>query len=157
MIVFLQRVSEFIFVYFFQSCLYVGGIYLINKKEIQWKRFFLCASLSMIATFTIRQFPINFGIHTVLSMILLIYLAIVILKIKAQSVVKSALIVTVSILVLEGFYLLLLKTALGKQGFDNLINNEHLKEMSGIPVNLVLLLCLFFLYLYRKKRSRVGK
>lgn len=157
MVTFLQRAAEFVFVYFFQCCLYVAGIYFVGKKDIQWKQFFLCAFLSMLATYTIRQFPINFGIHTILSMIFLIFIAILILKIQAQSVVKGVLIITVSVLILEGFYVLLLKAVLGEERFLDLINNAFLKEMSGVPVNIVLFICLLFLYLLRKRKLRVDK
>jgi len=149
----LQRAAEFIFVYFFQSVLFVYGIHFFSKHPIKWKPFFLCAGASMVATY-IARILLTFGNHTIFSLIILILLSIFILKIPTQAVVKSALLITIIIFIFEGVNFLSLKTILGNARFNELIQDDFQKRMAGLPSNVLLTAFLAAAYFIRKKRNK---
>ncbi len=153
MILFMQRVAEFVFVYFYQSILFVYGIHFFSKHPIKWKPYFLCAVISMIATYFAR-IALTFGNHTIFSLIILILLSIILLKIPAQAVVKSALIITILMYLFEGTLWISFKTIYSAAEFEDFLNSETSKIVSGILSNVMLTILLFVLYMFRKKKAR---
>ena len=100
---------QVICVYLLQSIVFVFSLYTFTKTKIQKREFILCTFIFMVGTYIIRLLPIYFGVHTLLSLILLMFLGFYVLKLPVYSTIKATLFTTVILLLVEAANLFVLK------------------------------------------------
>lgn len=71
-----------------ESFLSILIIYSLGRKRIIWKSYFLLSILLAIVEYSTRMLPINFGVHTMLDMLLIILLAVYVIKIPVLKAVS---------------------------------------------------------------------
>lgn len=149
----IEEIIMFVFLYFYQSILYVFGIHLFCNHPIRWKPFFLCTVLSMIVTYLARIL-LTFGNHTLFSLIFLILLSIAILKIPAQKVVKSSLLIAIITFIYEGIIFFIFSAFIGVEEFRKLFKTNNGRIITGLLSNLLLTITLFSIYFYKKRKAQ---
>ena len=152
MLTILEYAVLFVFFYLFQSMIFVYSIHLFSNHPVRWKLYFICAFLSMVATYLARQ--LTYGVHTLYSLIALILLAVVLLRIPAQKVVKSALLIALLTLVFELVISLICIAIVGKDNYTEFLETNRGKSVIGILINLMLALSLVPVYFYKKNKAR---
>ncbi|HQA16346.1 MAG TPA: hypothetical protein PKX71_05250 [Candidatus Avimonas sp.] len=106
----------------------------------------------MVATYLARQ--LTYGVHTLYSLMALIILVVVLLRIPAQKVVKSALLIALLTLVFELVISLVCIAIIGKDSYTEFLKTNRGKSVIGILVNLMLALSLVPVYFYKKNKAR---
>lgn len=150
----LEQIALFLFLYLYQSVIYVFGIHLFSKHQIKWKPFFICAAASMAITYFVRIF-LTFGNHTLFSLIFLIILSITLLKIPAQKAVKSALFVAIITFIFEGAIFFVFSAFMGIDPFKKFLETNLGKISIGLLCNVMLTIFLLPIYFF-KKRKRIS-
>ncbi len=100
-----------------------------------------------IMIFIIRSLPISYGIHTILSIMVLVLLSYTINKIDVTIAVKSTIITIILQFICEGINIFIIQYVL-KNDMNYIFNNSKLKTMYGIP-SLIIFTCIVLLLYIR--------
>lgn len=124
--------------------LVLSGLILLDKKMDTKNVLKKGILLGVLVTF-IRLLPINFGVHTVLSMIVL---GIIVYKSSDNQLIKSMIstcMIWISLALSEGIYIFI-ATGIFKIPFDKLANNKSLYSALITLPSLLILLGIVFIF-----------
>lgn len=141
---------QFIFVYFLQSIIFVFCLYVLSGKSVDRRKFLSTSIVFMLGTLLIRALPIHFGVHTLICMLLLILLGNKMLALSIYTAIKASLFALIILLSLESLNVFLFTLIWGYQRFDALMDNSWTKNLLGLVVNLVFLLTVSVIYLWKR-------
>lgn len=147
-------VVQFICIYLLQSVAAVLALHTFTNTKIVKKSFFLTSFLFMMGTLLIIMLPIHRGVHTLLSLLLLILLGTVLLKLPIYTTIKGTLVATVILLLAESVAILVMSSLLGMEAFDALMADPILKYVAGFPSTLVFLLVMVTIHMLKQRRAR---
>ena len=127
--------------------------FVLAKTELIWKRIVLLGCIMSIVTFLIRQLPVTFGLHTIVSMIMLI------LSINqlGKTSVGRAIIVTIM-----SFVALIIAETITSMAFftvfrvspEAVSQNSLLMIASGWPAVILLFLTSYLILMFRQRKIR---
>lgn len=126
------------------------SIYAFSGTTLSKKRYIVAASVLSINTYLVRMLPINFGVHTILLLMLYIIVAVNISKIDMMMAIKLSLIATI-ILSICDFVNLFMLVKIFSISIENLLDDTFTKTMLGLPSLGLFFIIVFFFY---KKNSR---
>ncbi len=92
----------------------------------------------LIMIFIIRSLPISYGIHTILSIMVIILLSYIINGIDIMKAVKSTIITIIFQLICEGTNIFIIQYIL-EEDMNHIFSNPNLKTIYGIPSLIILL------------------
>lgn len=148
----LLSIIQNVFVFLFQSILFIYGIHLLSNQKINIKYFIIAHAITMITTYFAREM-LTYGIHTMISMIILIILSMWLFKIPAQKAVKYALLLTILMFLFEGvIYLIFMLLGIPEVFLDSVSG----KIAAGIISNVMLIITLFVIRFIKKRSKRQG-
>lgn len=133
-----------------ESLFLMIGLYMFSKTTINKNKYILASVIYMLTTYFIRQLPISFGIHTILTICSAILLAHLICNIEITGCIKSVLIIYLIIIISELINILILQLIFGAR-VDTLLADQMTKTILGIPSTLMLGLSLFVYYKYTQR------
>lgn len=150
-------IFEFLLGYVLQSFAIVLGIYVFNKKRLSVKGYLIASFLVIIISYTVRLLPISFGVHTILNVLFLFLICISVLKMPAYQTIRSALFVTMILLICEMADVAVMVTVLGKEHFEYLMSDAAKKALIGFPGAVIfsLLMTMAYLLANRQKEKKV--
>lgn len=149
----LRGIAEVGLVYLPQDISIIIGIYTFNKQKIQFKKFLACIVITLIAISLIRLLPISFGIHTLLGMIVLIFLGIFLLGFPIHKTIMSVFITTIILLIVEIINMKVLTIIYGADGFKTIMDNPITNAVAGFPVSVLLFVIILILYFKLTKQA----
>ncbi|WP_461207181.1 hypothetical protein [Clostridium sp. DL1XJH146] len=115
-----------------EEFLFVLAIHTFSKTGINLKKYLLAGGLFWIFASLIRLLPIQYGIHTILSLIVLIILVNYINKIEVVKAIRAGLITLIVEFVFEGINFFIIQFIL-KVDLDTMMNDPILKTLYGLP------------------------
>jgi len=127
--------------YILQSITYVLGVYAVNKRKIDIKLFSIATLIFSLATYAIREtgwIKIDFGVHTLLLLMVIILLGVGLLKNNIYPTALAAIIVSLSVIISETVTALCVSSILGSNNVEKFFANEFNKAAAVIPANLAL-------------------
>ncbi|MBE6056767.1 hypothetical protein ACFLKB_05320 [Clostridium sp. FAM 1755] len=130
-----------------EAFLLIFAIHTFSNTRINKKRYLLSSFLMIIMIFIIRSLPISYGIHTILSIMVLVLLSYIINKIDVITAVKSTIITIIFQFVCEGINIFIIQYVL-KDDMNYIFNNANLKTIYGIP-SLIIFTCIVLLLYIR--------
>jgi len=137
-----------------ESAIFMLGIYAFSKTKIIAKQYWSVVSILFVAIYFIRLLPINYGINTLLSVIVSAILGIAIIRITFLQAIKAALLTTVAVLIGEGVNFYLLQVAYGTQKTLEIIEDPIAKTINTIPSTIVFGLIIFTVYYFNVIRVK---
>ena len=149
--------AKYLFGYVLQSVTFVLGIYAINKKRIEFKPFVIVTAIFSVATFILRWLvetkKINFGVHTLLSIIIIIFLGVIILKTTIYDTTLAAVIISISIIFFsEAVTALWVGIALGFENIKVFFEDPLNLALSIIPTGIMFFIIVLLIYRHRTKK-----
>lgn len=135
-----------------EGFLFVLAVYIFSKTKIDKKKYIICSVIFAISMFIIRLLPINYGVHTILSLMLLVLLITTYNKMDVIKAMKSVLIVVLMQFLIEGINVLIL-TLIPSINIDNLFKDPITKTLVGLPSLIVAYLIVYSFYLLNKKKE----
>ncbi|SHJ08687.1 hypothetical protein [Parasporobacterium paucivorans] len=145
---------EYLLGYALQGFIIVLGIYAFNRKRIEVKSYVLTSLLTIIVSFLVRMLPISFGVHTILNMLFLFLICIMFLKMPGFSTIRSALLVTVILLVSEMANVAVVISIIGKAKFENQMLFSSNRAIIGLPGALFFAVLIILAYYFSNYRLR---
>lgn len=129
----------------------VFASYAFSKTKVEWNKYFLSSFILGVCVFAIRLLPINYGVHTILNIIVLTVIVIYINKIDTIKAIKSSVITPILLFILEGVNVMFLKIIVADK-LDAIVTDPTLKTLYTLPslLGLILIVCLYY---YKMKKE----
>lgn len=123
--------------------LFILSIYIFTFTKINLKNLFLSCILYTIAVYTIRILPIQFGVHAILNLFVIILLCIKINKINGIKTIFACLVSFIILFICDqtSCFLMMLFT---NNNTNSIIQNPMLKVLYSIP-SLLLYFCIILI------------
>ena len=138
-----------------EGFLFIFAIYVFSQINIDRKKYLISSLLFSTSVYIIRLLPINYGVHMILSVLVLSFISIVYNKIDAIQSIKSIIILYIIQLISEAVNVVLLN--LMKLDLDKLFKDPVKKSILGLPSLLITLTIIIIFYLINKKRRKLKK
>ncbi len=133
-----------------EAFIFIFTILAFAKVKVSKKNYVLSSSILCLAIPFVRFLPINYGVHVIINLILLVSINVVINKLEVISTIKASIILTVISFILEGINILCLSLIFG-DNFESIISNPTLKTILGLPSLILLLIISLLYYKYTNK------
>lgn len=137
-----------------EEFLIIFAVYAFSKTVINIKRYMLSSIIFVIAIYLIRLLPIQYGVHTILSIIVIIVLTVNINKINIIKSIQASIIVTILEFICEGINMLIIQHIF-KANIVYILNEPTLKILYGIPSLLIMLAISVTYYFYLSRRKKL--
>lgn len=146
---------EFILRLLPEAFIFIFAAYAFSKTRINKSKYLLSSFLLGLSVFIIRMLPINYGVHTILNIIMLTVISYSVNKIDLTESIKVSIITAICLFLLEGLNMLLLSTIFGDK-LDIILSNTRLKTISGVPslIGFGLIVIGYYSYLKKEKKLR---
>lgn len=146
---------EFIVRGFAEEFLFVLAIHAFTNTGINLKRYLLSGTIFWISVSAVRTLPINYGVHTILDLIILTVLARYINKINTIKAMRAGFLIVITELVFEGINMFILQFIL-KIDLDVIMNDPILKTFYGLPSIILLGIFVISYYIWLAKRNKLN-
>jgi hypothetical protein len=133
-----------------ESFLVILGCYVFSNAKFDIKKYIISSILFSIGVYFIRMLPINYGVHTILGIIFINVLLWGINKIEIILAIKSSIIITICLFIIEALNILVLNLIF-KENLEYVMSNSMLKTLYGLPTLGILAGIVLF---YRKFSSK---
>ena len=127
-----------------EGFLFMFAVYVFSKTVINIKRYILSSIILVGAVYLIRLLPIQYGVHTILGIIVIIVLAVNINKISIIKSIQSSLMAMILEFICEGINVFIIQYIF-KADIMYLLSDPSLKILYGIP-SLLIFAAIVFIY-----------
>lgn len=136
-----------------ENPLFIFSTLLFSGIKIEKKKFIYSSCILIIATTLIRRLPINYGIHTMFILIVLNILVVTFFNVNLVKSIKSSIIVTCILIVLEGLNGLILKVILAPDVYERINSQTVERYIYFLPSMITFLIINVILYFYFKRKG----
>lgn len=137
-----------------EEFLFVLSVHAFTKTGINLKKYLMSGSILWIMACLIRLLPIQYGINTILGLIVLIVLVSYINKIDIIKSIRAGIITMILGFVFEGINLLLIQFVLHKE-LQNIVGDPVLKTLYGLPSLIIFAIFVIVYYFRLSKRKEL--
>lgn len=139
-----------------EGFLFILSVHALSRTRISTKPFIISSLVIIAFTYLIRLLDINFGVHTVLNLIVIIGLCVLINKIALFNAVKGAMLTVLMMFAIEGINVGLLQLIYG-EGLSKIIADPYKKTLAGMPGLIlfgVIVITLYYFLAYRYSKNK---
>ncbi len=133
-----------------EMMIFMWGIYVISREKFKFRNYMLSSLILALASFWVRELPINYGVHTIINNVLTICILIVI-EIPIIKGIYSTLAMTLLLAISEILNMFIIK--LFNINLEKLLSNTITKCILGIPSLVILSIIILLLMLYFNKKE----
>lgn len=120
--------------------------------KVEKNEYVICSILFSVLEYLVRRLPINYGVHTMINIIVMIVLITSIYKVDILMSIKASMISTILLFVCEALNMMLLNLLPG-DSVQNLMANDITKNLSGIPSLIIYLVITWIIYVVKKRKK----
>lgn len=138
-----------------EAFLFIFAAYAFSKKIISINRYIISSVLFVIIVYTIRFFPINIGVHTILNYFVFIVLIVNINNINLIEAIKVVTITLILQFACEAVNVLIIEHIF-KADMNYIFSNPFLKVLYGIPSILIFacIVAIYYIILLKRKELK---
>ncbi len=137
-----------------EAFIFMFSAYTFSRIRLEKNKYLLSSLLLSLSVFIIRMLPINYGVHTILNIIILTVIANIINKINMVDAIKSTITTTVLLFVLEGISVVMLKSIFNDQ-LQIMFQDPKLKIIFGLPSLITFGIIVIGYYTYLNKKEKL--
>lgn len=130
-----------------EQFLFVLAIHAFSKTAINLNKYLISGVLTAVMTYLIRLLPIEYGIHSLLGIVMLIIVVSSINKIDIIKAIRGGVITFILCFTFEGINIAFIQFIL-KKDINDIMSNNILKTLTGLP-SLIILGIVIIVYYYR--------
>jgi len=134
-----------------EAFIFIFACYAFSNTKVNTKKYIISSILLAICTYFVRMLPINYGVHTILIIIIQTVILTNMNNIDIIKSVKSTIMTVILILIFEGINMLALNLIF-KDGLDSMLSNTTLKTIYGLP-SLVCVFITILIYYFIKRNG----
>jgi branched-subunit amino acid transport protein AzlD len=135
-----------------EAFLVLYSIYKLTNTKVNTQKIFLSSIIAGIIVFIIRLLPIHFGVHTILGIMLYIFLAVKLNKIELHKAITTALVLEI-LLFVSDFILIIVYSKLFKFSTEALVGKTWLSAIAGIPSLFLFYMMVLIILFFKRKRA----
>jgi hypothetical protein len=137
-----------------EAILFVLAVFVFTKTKFDKNRYMISWILYSISGYLVRFLPIDFGIHTVLNLIVLIILAVKLNKIGIIKAIQAAIAIILTMFISEGINVAIIQFIL-KKDINTIFTDSMQKLFYGVPSLLIFgaVVGIFYMKTAAKKNS----
>ena len=143
---------EFFFRAIPEGFLFVFAVYVFSRTAINKKKYIISSILFATIIFMVRLLPINYGVHTILALMLLLMLTTKYNKIDIMKSVRSVLVLVLIQFFAEGINILIINLT-PNINIDILLEDPIFKTLLGLPSLIMISLIVYLFYKVSKKKE----
>lgn len=132
-----------------ESFVLMLAMYALSNIKFEIKKYIISSLLLATYVYCGRMLPINYGVHTILDIFVMIILICSINKADIILAIKASLITTMVLYIFEGIDVLLF-SLIFKDKLEEIMSNSTLKVICGLP-SLICFGIITIIYYLRKK------
>jgi hypothetical protein len=144
---------EFIFRALPEAFLFIFAGFVFSNNKINAKKYIISSILLAICIYFIRMLPINYGVNTILVIIIQTAILTSINKIDVIKSIKSAIVVAICLFILEALNVLML-SIIFKEQFNAIMLNPILKIIYGLPSLIGFIIIISCYYISKKGKIK---
>lgn len=129
---FIPWLIEFIIRTIPEVLLFIGASFVLTKTKINKKNFIISSCILVNAPYITRMLPIDYGIHSLLLLVFLIFLNIKINRIKPIPSIKAAVVIFIVMFASEYINIIFIQVVL-KLNMNEIFKNPATRSISVIP------------------------
>lgn len=137
-----------------EAFLFMLASYAFSKRAVIKNKYLLSSLMLGITAYIIRLFPINFGVHSVLSIIAMVVITVNINKIDIIKAISAAVIVMIVGFISEGINVFIIQNIL-KADISKVFEDPIMKSLYGLPSLFILGLIIGAFYFILLKRNEL--
>ena len=135
-----------------EAFLIIFAAYAFSKNAVNMKKYLLSSGLLAIMVYLIRLLPIQFGVNTILSIIVIIVITVNINRIDIIKSIKAVVIAVILELVCEGINVFIIQDII-RADINYIFSDPTLKILYGIP-SLIIFGCIIAIYYVRLSKRK---
>lgn len=151
---FISTIVQLLLISLPQNLSIMINIYALNKRKLGGKKFWICILITLTVISLIRILPISFGIHTLLGMVLIIFLCVYYIKFPIKTTITAVFVSCILIVMMEILNMKVLTEVYGETGFEEIMANDLTNTIAGIPSSIALLLVTAIIYKVKTKKIK---
>lgn len=132
-----------------EAFILIFAMAVLSNTKLNLKKYIISSLLFGIYVYSVRMLPINYGVHTILDLVIMIIIMSSINKTEIILGIKASLITTIVLFICEGFNMLLL-SLIFKDKLESIITNTTMKTIYGLP-SLICFAIITVMYYLRKR------
>lgn len=137
-----------------EGMLIIFAVYAFSKTVINIKRYIVSSIIFLISVYLIRLLPIQYGVHTILNIIVIIVLTVNINKIVIIKSIQASIMAMIMEFICEGINMFIIQHMF-KVEIVYLLSEPSLKILYGIPSLLIFAIIVFTYYAYLTRRKEL--
>ena len=115
-----------------EAFLVMFSIYLLTNTKMDMKKIIISGIIGGIGVYVIRLLPIHFGVHTILAVMMYIFLAVKLNKIEIYKAIAITLVSQI-ILFISDFTFVLIYTKIFRLSSEAIFGHVWVAAVAGIP------------------------
>lgn len=136
-----------------EAFLVIYAIYRLTNTNVNMKKILISSVIGGIGVYATRLFPIHFGVHTIIAIMLYIILAVNLNKIEMYKAITSALVSQI-LLFISDFIFIIIYTNCFKFPSEVIVGKTWISAVAGIPpLILFYLIILLIAFFYEKRKN----
>jgi hypothetical protein len=137
-----------------EGFVFMFASYAFSKRLIDKNKYLLSSLILGIATYIIRLFPINFGVHSVLGIIAIVVITVNINKIDIIKAISAAVIAMIFGFISEGVNVFIIQSIF-KSDISKVFDDPVQKSLYGLPSLFILAAIIGLYYFILLKRNEL--
>lgn len=136
-----------------EGFLIIFAVYVFSRTVINIKRYIVSSIILIISIYLIRLLPIQYGVHIILNIIVVIILSVNVSKIGIIKSIQTSLMTVLLEFICEGINVLFIKSIF-KVNISYILSVPSLKILYGIPSLFIFasLVAIYYFYVERRKK-----
>jgi hypothetical protein len=128
-----------------EGFLFILASYIFSGQIVEKKRYCLAGVLIGISTYLIRMLPINFGVHTIILLVIYVLIGTLICRINVVKCISAGLVSVIIMFTSELVNVYLVQNVF-KVPLEKAVENPYMKQLYFMPSLLIFAAVIFILY-----------
>ncbi|MBB6713811.1 hypothetical protein [Clostridium gasigenes] len=137
-----------------ESFLAILAVYIFSNTPINKKKYIITSLIGSCVFFGVRMLPIDYGVHTILAIGIIIIISVLINKIDIIKAIKAEFIYSIFQFIAEGLNIFIIQNIL-KADMNKVFSNAVLKTVYGLPSLAILGFIIFLYYIITLKKDEL--
>ncbi|MBU3171050.1 hypothetical protein [Clostridium estertheticum] len=139
-----------------EEFLVIFAVYVFSKTVVNVKRYIISSIIYIIAVCLIRLLPIQYGVHTILNIIIIIVLTTNVNKISIINSIKASIITVILLFICEGINVFIVRYVF-KVDVKHVFSQPLSKILYSVPSLVIFALIVFTYYFYLVKKNKLSE
>lgn len=136
-----------------EGLLDVLAVFLLTRQAFVIKKYIIISVVFILSNYLIRLLPINFGVNTMIGLLILVLLFVFFTRTDVPKLIKSTIIILITLFLCEMANVAILTLIFGQAKLDEILLDPLLKAAYGVPSTVLFALSVFIMSKIVKKKN----